>query len=104
MISPGEAFDIHESEVRSLVDSYRTQCLWFLREDFYPENDEEAVRVLHQIERNADLEGFRRAARLRAWALTDFQRTGAVCSSLPGGSLSAGEALVEISGPWPPRR
>ncbi len=67
MTSPGEAFEIHESEVRTLVDSYRTQCLWFLREDFYPENAEEAVRVLQQIERNADLEGFRRAARLRAW-------------------------------------
>ena len=67
MSDPREEFEIHQAEVRSLVDSYRTQCLWFLREDFYPTNAEEAVRVLHQIERNADLEGFRRAARLRAW-------------------------------------
>lgn len=67
MSSPSEAFEIHQGEVRGLVDSYRTQCLWFLREDFYPANAEEAVRVLHQIERKADLEGFRRAARLRAW-------------------------------------
>lgn len=62
-----EVFEIHRDEVKSLVDSYRTQCLWFLREDFYPANAEEAVRVLQQIERNADLDGFRRAARLRAW-------------------------------------
>lgn len=62
-----QAFEIHGAEVRHLVDRYRTRCLWFLREDFYPANAEEAVRVLHQIERNADLDGFRSAARLRAW-------------------------------------
>ncbi len=62
-----EVFEIHRDEVKSLVDSHRTLCLWFLREDFYPANAEEAVRVLQQIERNADLDGFRRAARLRAW-------------------------------------
>ncbi len=67
MSGADQAFEIHGAEVRHLVDRYRTQCLWFLREDFYPANAEEAVRVLHQIERNADLDGFRSAARLRAW-------------------------------------
>jgi len=38
-----------EAEVRSLVDDYRTRCLWFLRPDFYPETREEIVRVLRQI-------------------------------------------------------
>ncbi len=67
MFDPQKAFETHRGEVARLVDSYRTRCLWFLREDFYPTNAEEAVRVLSQIERNADLEGFRRAARLRSW-------------------------------------
>lgn len=56
-----------EAEVRSLVDDYRTRCLWFLRPDFYPETREEIVRVLRQIEKNADREGFVRAARIRQW-------------------------------------
>ena len=58
-----------EAEVRSLVDDYRTRCLWFLRPDFYPETREEVVRVLRQIEKNADREGFVRAARIRQWLL-----------------------------------
>ena len=56
-----------EAELRSLVDDYRTRCLWFLRPDFYPETREEMLRVLRQIEKNADREGFIRAARLRQW-------------------------------------
>jgi len=28
-----------------LVDEYRTRCLWFLREDFYPKSREERIRA-----------------------------------------------------------
>jgi hypothetical protein len=28
------------STVHQLVDKYRTRCLWFLREDFYPTTEE----------------------------------------------------------------
>ena len=56
-----------EAELRCLVDDYRTCCLWFLRPDFYPETREETLRVLRQIEKNADREGCVRAARIRQW-------------------------------------
>lgn len=56
-----------EAELRRLVDDYRTRCLWFLRPDYYPKTREEMLRVLRQIEKNADREGFVRAARIRQW-------------------------------------
>jgi hypothetical protein len=56
-----------EAELRSLVDEYRTSCLWFLRPDLYPETREEMLRVLRAIEKHADREGFVRAARIRQW-------------------------------------
>lgn len=56
-----------EPEVRSLVDRYRTQCLWFLRADLYPDGPEQAVRFLRYIEQHGDREGFVHAARIRQW-------------------------------------
>jgi hypothetical protein len=53
--------------IESLVDEYRAKCLWYLRADYYPVTDEERLRILSQIERHADREGFRRAGRLRQW-------------------------------------
>jgi hypothetical protein len=49
------------------VDDYRTRCLWFLRQDFYPETREEMLRGLRQVEKNADRESLIRAARIRQW-------------------------------------
>lgn len=49
------------------MDDYRTRCLWFLREDFYPETRDAALRVLRHIERHGDREAFIRAARMRRW-------------------------------------
>lgn len=60
---PGPA----EAELRRLVDDYRTRCLWFLRDDLYPETPEEALRVLRQIEKHGDREAFIRAGRIRRW-------------------------------------
>ena len=57
------------AEVRSLVEEYRHQCLWFLKEHFLPENTEEALRALDWIERYGDRSGFQRAQRLRKWLL-----------------------------------
>lgn len=53
--------------VRALADEYRTRCLWFLREDYYPETPAEAARVLEYIERHGDQAAFRKAAPLRQW-------------------------------------
>jgi hypothetical protein len=59
--------DIPLREVCALVDEYRATCLWFLREDYYPQTPEEACRVLEQIERHGDVAAFRKAAELRQW-------------------------------------
>ena len=53
--------------VNRLVDEYRAQCLWFLREDFYPATDAERLRVLNYIQRHGDRAAFVRAAALREW-------------------------------------
>ncbi len=59
--------DTNAAELRRLVDEYRTRCLWFLREDYYPATRDEVLTVLRHIERHGDHEGFRRAAALRRW-------------------------------------
>lgn len=53
--------------VRALVDRTRSQCLWYLREDYYPATRDEALRVLSAIERHGDLAAFREAGELRRW-------------------------------------
>ena len=55
--------------VNALVDEYRTRCLWFLREDYYPQTRAEALRVLGYIERHGDVKAFQKAATLRQWLL-----------------------------------
>jgi hypothetical protein len=55
--------------VRALMDEYRTRCLWFLREDYYPRTPAEACGVLESIERHGDVVAFRKAAVLRQWLL-----------------------------------
>jgi hypothetical protein len=55
--------------VNALVDEYRTRCLWFLREDYYPQTPTDACRVLEYIERHGDVLAFQKAATLRRWLL-----------------------------------
>ncbi|HEX7720612.1 MAG TPA: hypothetical protein VF397_00545 [Pyrinomonadaceae bacterium] len=55
--------------VNALVDEYRARCLWFLREDYYPESLADVARVLDYIERHGDKEAFQKAATLRQWLL-----------------------------------
>ena len=60
----------HETALRrvnELVDEYRSQCLWFLRKDYYPGTTSDALRVLGYIERRGDREAFQKAALLRQW-------------------------------------
>jgi len=57
------------NSVNALVDEYRTRCLWFLREDYYPQTLADAARVLDYIERHGDKEAFQKAATLRQWLL-----------------------------------
>ena len=55
--------------VDEIVDQYRDQCLWFLRQDYYPATNAERLRMLEYIERYGDLDAYRRAARLKRWLL-----------------------------------
>jgi hypothetical protein len=55
------------AEIESLVERYRDRCLWFLRQDFVPQNTEEILQVLSFIERYGDRAGFEQAQRLRQW-------------------------------------
>ena len=60
-----------------LVRRYRERCLWFLREDFFPNTPEEALRVLDFIERYGDREAFIEARRLKKWLSRNFSETSA---------------------------
>ena len=57
------------TEIEDLVEKYRDQCLWFLRQDFIPRSHEEILRVLDLIERYGDRAGFERAQKVRRWLL-----------------------------------
>lgn len=71
--------DASENPIRRLVDDYRTRCLWFLREDYYPTTAAECERVLRLIERYGDLRAFRRVAGLRKWLSHRSSETSAAC-------------------------
>lgn len=64
-------------QVNALIDEYRARCLWFLREDYYPQTPSEAVRVLESIEQHGDVAAFKRAATLRKWLLRNSSETSA---------------------------
>lgn len=66
-----------EIELRQLINEYRNRCLWFLREDFYPETLAEQERVLTLIARNGDLDAFKRVGRLRTWLSQPCNATSA---------------------------
>ncbi len=51
--------------INTLVDECRVRCLWFLREDYYPQTTEERLRVLDYIQRYGDMAAFQKAAALK---------------------------------------
>lgn len=67
-----------EARWRLLVDEYRSRCLWFLRDDYYPATPTERERVLRLIERGGDLAVLPRVAELRAWLSHQSNETSAV--------------------------
>ncbi|MFC1582326.1 hypothetical protein ACFL4W_02185 [Planctomycetota bacterium] len=66
-----------KADLTALISEYRERSMWFLREDFMPSNDTEAVQVLEYIEKHADREGFKRARRLKQWFLHHTSKTSA---------------------------
>lgn len=55
------------ASLRALIDEYRARCLWFLRPDYYPATEAEALRVLDAIERHGDRAAFQRSSEIRQW-------------------------------------
>ena len=55
--------------VNTLVDDYRTRCLWFLRADYYPATREARLRVLDYVQRYGNRDAHVRAATIRQWLL-----------------------------------
>ena len=49
------------------VDDHRSRCLWFLRPDYYPRTEAEALRVVRQVEAHGDRSAFQRAAEIKRW-------------------------------------
>jgi hypothetical protein len=60
-----------EEDLRDSVDECRSQCLWYLREDCYPQTRGEMLRVLDRIQRHGNLESFRKAGKIKQWLLQD---------------------------------
>ena len=67
-----------EAELRRLVDEYRGRCLWFLRDDYYPETPSERERILGLIAQHGDQQAFHRVAQLRTWLSQRSSGTSAV--------------------------
>jgi hypothetical protein len=63
--------------VDALVDECRIAALWFLRQDYYPQTDLERLRVLESIQKHANVEVFKRAARLQEWLSRHSSATSA---------------------------
>jgi hypothetical protein len=66
-----------EPDLKRLVDDYRVQCLWFLREDYYPETPVERERILTLIAQHGDRRAFQRVAEVRTWLLRRSSATSA---------------------------
>lgn len=65
-------------KIDELVDQYRSQCLWFLRADYYPRTLDEQLRILDTIQRYGDRKAFQKAAEARQWLLQQSSARSAV--------------------------
>ena len=53
--------------LKALVEGNRVRCLWFLRRDYQPTDEDGILRVLDAIEKHGDLASFQESRRLRTW-------------------------------------
>lgn len=67
-----------DQSIRSLVDDYRSRCLWFLEADYYPKSTEDTLRVIDWIRQHGDVAAFRRASEIERWLSRDSSGTSAV--------------------------
>lgn len=74
-VSRDERVDVEA--FRRFVDRNRAQCLWFLRQDYYPQTPAECLTVVRLIERHGDRRAFQDAARFRQWLSHHSSETSA---------------------------
>lgn len=58
---------VTREEIDAFIEAHRARCLWFVRHDFAPSDDDERRWALGQIQRNCDRAAFARAAILKRW-------------------------------------
>lgn len=68
-------FDDFQNEVKQLIDEYRSQCLWFLNDNFYPSEPSRLLSTLNYIEQHGNLKAFQRSRQLKQWLLQNSKKT-----------------------------
>ena len=66
---------IQTPEYRSLLDDYKVMCLWFAPEDYCPHTGVQLEQILTSIERNGDVNAYKRVGRIRKWLSPSFKPT-----------------------------
>lgn len=87
----------NQQTIKDLVDRYRSQCLWFLKPDYYPRTREETRTVLGYIERYGDrlevrdwIDVLRTDAKLQPFGYI----TWAACGKDPGYNPKSGPTMA----------
>ena len=64
---------IKTPEYISVVDDYKDVCLWFA--PYHPHTGVQLEQILTSIERNGDLNAYKRVGRIRKWLSPNFKPT-----------------------------
>ena len=59
----------------SVVGDYKDVCLWFSPECYHPHTGVQLEQILTSIERNGDLNAYKRVGRIRKWLSPNFKPT-----------------------------
>jgi hypothetical protein len=66
---------IKTPEYISVVDDYKDVCLWFSPECYHPHTGVQLEQILTSIERNGDVNAYKRVGRIRKWLSPSFKLT-----------------------------
>ena len=66
---------IKTPEYISVVDDYKDVCLWFAPECYRPHTGVQLEQILTSIERNGDVNAYKRVGRIRKWLSPNFKPT-----------------------------
>ena len=66
---------IQTPEYISVVDDYKDVCLWFSPECYHPHTGVQLEQILTSIERNGDVNAYKRVGRIRKWLSPNFKPT-----------------------------